>query len=719
MPFSSESGKAAIKRLMQRIKPQTGLDIGCGSGTYPKLFPETMWHGVEAWEPYFKKYDLGSLYSELWLSDVREWEPTRNYDVAIAGDVLEHMDKEDAIELLKRLQSRATYVIISIPIGHYPQGEYEGNPYERHVKDDWSDAEVREAFGEPLFGQVDNEIGVYLYGDAKELSSTSGVYCITHKDSGKQYVGKSANMYGRWGQHRRDSVSNRYKTEFYNALRAHGLDAFLWQVLEFCDKDQLDSREVHWISALNTFGGDGYNHTLGGDGLTAGSRHSEHANAEKSKRQKGKSHSPEHNAAVSKALSGQKRPEHVMKKLLDGAVRYRKGRPLDEKHKRKLSSSQKGRRNLPEAYTKGWETRRANINRKKLKIVISAISKNEAMFVERFCNSARDADGIYIADTGSADKTIAIAKASGAIVSEICITPWRFDDARNAAIALLPRDADVVVSLDLDEELQPGWREEIERVWVDGTTRLRYGFDWGAGLVFKYEKIFSRHGYRFLHPCHEYPTPYLINEQYADTDMLLVIHKPDNTKSRGQYLPLLEMSVKEDPIDPRNAFYYARELSFHGHWHRAIEECNRYLALPGANWPNERCYAYRVISRCYDALGDWEAAVKAARQGVIEAPYTREPWCEITKLTYQRHQWAECYGAAMSALAIEQREWVYTVDPAVWGAMPHDYASIAAYHLGMFPESLKHVKLAIELDPADERFKSNLTLIEEALGQVG
>ena len=26
MPFSSESGKAAIKQLMQRIKPQTGLD---------------------------------------------------------------------------------------------------------------------------------------------------------------------------------------------------------------------------------------------------------------------------------------------------------------------------------------------------------------------------------------------------------------------------------------------------------------------------------------------------------------------------------------------------------------------------------------------------------------------------------------------------------------------------------------------------------------------
>ena len=245
-----------------------------------------------------------------------------------------------------------------------------------------------------------------------------------------------------------------------------------------------------------------------------------------------------------------------------------------------------------------------------MKICVYAISKNEEMFVERFCNSAKDADLILIADTGSTDRTIDLAEQCGAQVPSICITPWRFDDARNAALALIPKDIDICVSLDLDEELQPGWREEIERVWVNGTTRLRYGFDWGAGIVFKYEKIHARHGYRFLHPCHEYPIPYMIEEQYADTDMLMVIHKPDPTKSRGQYLPLLEMSVQEDPIDPRNAFYYARELSFHSKWQEAITECERYLALPGANWPNERCYAYRVISRCYDALGDWTMQLK-------------------------------------------------------------------------------------------------------------
>ena len=346
-----------------------------------------------------------------------------------------------------------------------------------------------------------------------------------------------------------------------------------------------------------------------------------------------------------------------------------------------------------------------------MKIAVYAISKNEEKFVKRFCESAKDADLILIADTGSTDNTAYIAEKHGANVESICITPWRFDDARNAALALVPRDIDVCVSLDLDEELQPGWREEIERVWKQDTTRLRYKFDWGAGIAFYYEKIHARHGYRWVHPCHEYPVPYLIEERYAQSDMLMVVHKPDNTKSRGQYLHLLEMSVKEDHNDPRNAFYYARELSFHGQWAAAIRECERYLALPGANWPNERCYAYRVMSRSYSELGDWANAIRCARLGVIEAPNTREPWCEIAKLTYRAGQWAECYGAAMSALSITNRELVYTVDPEVWGSMPHDYASIAAWNLGIKDKAIEQAQLALQFSPNDVRLANNLRLM--------
>ena len=85
-----------------------------------------------------------------------------------------------------------------------------------------------------------------------------------------------------------------------------------------------------------------------------------------------------------------------------------------------------------------------------MKIAVYAISKNEEKHVKRFCESAKEADLILIADTGSTDNTVVEARACGAQVYEVNIMPWRFDKARDAAVALLPRDMYVCISGDLD-----------------------------------------------------------------------------------------------------------------------------------------------------------------------------------------------------------------------------------------------------------------------------
>jgi glycosyltransferase involved in cell wall biosynthesis len=349
-----------------------------------------------------------------------------------------------------------------------------------------------------------------------------------------------------------------------------------------------------------------------------------------------------------------------------------------------------------------------------MKICVYAISKNEEQFVERFMASAVDADLVLIADTGSTDGMAEKARSFGAVVHNICITPWRFDHARNSALSLIPRDVDVCISLDLDELMEPGWREEIERVWELGkTTRLRYMFDWGCGIRFKYEKIHARHGYHWHHPCHEYPVPDgRIEEVWADTNLLLVSHHPDPTKSRGQYLDLLELSVKEDPHCPRNAFYYARELTFHARWDDAIAALHSYLKLPRATWQNERCYAMRLLGKCYNELGQNVEAEKWYYTASGEAPNTREPWCELAMIMYRQSRWAECFAASTRALQIVDKELVYTCDPAVWGAWPHDLASISAWHLGMKDVALEQAALAVKCDPDDLRLKGNLEYIQ-------
>jgi tetratricopeptide (TPR) repeat protein len=274
---------------------------------------------------------------------------------------------------------------------------------------------------------------------------------------------------------------------------------------------------------------------------------------------------------------------------------------------------------------------------------------------------------------------------------------------------LIPGDFDVCISLDLDEVLEPGWREEIERVWKPETTRLRYKFDWGSGISFYYEKIHHRTGYHWHHPVHEYPRPdNRTQEVYAHTDMLLVSHHPDNSKSRGQYMPLLELAIAEDPRCPRNAFYHARELTFYSRWKEAIEYLHKYLAMPEATWQNERAYAYRLLGKSYTELGNWTDALKMYRLAVAEAPGTREPWVELASLAYRLHNWTECYASAKSALNIKDKALVYTMDPTVWTERPYDLASIAAWNLGLKDEAIELVKKAIEFAPHDERLQNNL-----------
>jgi glycosyltransferase involved in cell wall biosynthesis len=347
---------------------------------------------------------------------------------------------------------------------------------------------------------------------------------------------------------------------------------------------------------------------------------------------------------------------------------------------------------------------------KKLKIAVYTITKNEEQFIKRWADSARDADMMLIADTGSTDDTVKIAKENGVTVYEICVTPWRFDHARNASLMLIPKDYDVCICLDADEVMEPGWREEIERVWVPGeTTHLRYKFDWSLGIVFYSEKIHARHGYYWHHPCHEHIRADLrITEVWAHTDFLLITHHPDPTKSRGHYMETLELSVKEDPHCPRNAFYYARELYFYNRYEEAIQALNRYLKMPEAIWINDRCYAMRVMGQCYVALGDQIAAEAWYHKAAAEAPHTREPWVALAKLYYEQHKWAESYGAAMRALSIKNKELVYTTEAASWGPFPHDYAAIAAYRLGMTEVAIEQGRLACELDPDDKRLQENL-----------
>ena len=98
-----------------------------------------------------------------------------------------------------------------------------------------------------------------------------GIYCITNILNGKNYIGQSIDIESRWRNHCKNHTnpnSSSYKTYFYQALRKYGIENFSFRVVEECLEEELDEKEVKWISILHSNDrGRGYNTTIGGDGV--------------------------------------------------------------------------------------------------------------------------------------------------------------------------------------------------------------------------------------------------------------------------------------------------------------------------------------------------------------------------------------------------------------------------------------------------------------------
>lgn len=347
-----------------------------------------------------------------------------------------------------------------------------------------------------------------------------------------------------------------------------------------------------------------------------------------------------------------------------------------------------------------------------MKAAIYTIALNERQFIERWYESAKEADYLLIADTGSTDGTVQRARELGINVVEITVAPWRFDDARNAALAALPKDIDMCVSLDMDEIITPGWKNILAEAWERGVNRPRYKHIWSfnadgtPGLEFSYDHIHGRKGFRWRHPVHECIYNYGDVEQKQEwLDGIETHHHPDPTKSRSQYLPLLGMSVKEDPHNDRNAFYYGRELYFYGRYTEAAQELKRHLELPTATWAPERAASMRFIGK---SLPD--EAEKWFRKAANQAPGRREPLIDLVKLYYGAQEWEKSLQAAEEALVITEKPLEYLCEAESWGFAPWDYAAIAAYNVGQFDKASEYADQAYALNPSDDRLKTNAAL---------
>jgi len=136
MPLSIYTGLEDALACILGLRPQAILDAGIGFGLWGHLLRQYLdiWAGRETREQWACRIDgielvearvqphSRWLYTDVIIGDIREVVPRRakdiSYDVILYGDVLEHLDKTEALRLLDVSVNLATIaVVVRIPMG--------------------------------------------------------------------------------------------------------------------------------------------------------------------------------------------------------------------------------------------------------------------------------------------------------------------------------------------------------------------------------------------------------------------------------------------------------------------------------------------------------------------------------------------------------------------------------------------------------------------------
>lgn len=178
-----------------------------------------------------------------------------------------------------------------------------------------------------------------------------GIYKITNP-SGKMYIGRSVNVEKRW----RDYLKLRCKEQalIYNSLTKYGVENHTFEIIELCDEDALNDREIYYITLFDTL-----NKNIGLN-LREGGGHGKFSEESKKKMgswQRGRKFTEEHKAKVrmSKERNNSLRPflnKHHTQEAKDKISKAHAGKILSEETKLKIRLVNIGKKQSPETIAK-------------------------------------------------------------------------------------------------------------------------------------------------------------------------------------------------------------------------------------------------------------------------------------------------------------------------------------------------------------------------------
>jgi len=294
-------------------------------------------------------------------------------------------------------------------------------------------------------------------------------------------------------------------------------------------------------------------------------------------------------------------------------------------------------------------------------ISLCMIVKNEEMNLARCLDSVADlVEEIIIVDTGSKDRTVEIASH---YTTKVYSHPWKddFSDARNYSFSKAAMD--YCMWMDADDILEEGEKDKFLKLKQSLTpdidmVMMKYhtAFDEAGKPSFSYfrERWIRNCGlYRWIGAVHEVIPP-KGRILYSD---LGICHKKTGPGSPDRNLKIYQKLLAEGKqLEPRQQYYYGRELYYHEEYKEAVCVFEQFL-LSEEGWIENKIEACAICARCYEKLGEEQAALLTLLRSMSFDLPRAELCCEIGKYFLEHESFYHAIYWYETALKIPKNEY--------------------------------------------------------------
>lgn len=290
-------------------------------------------------------------------------------------------------------------------------------------------------------------------------------------------------------------------------------------------------------------------------------------------------------------------------------------------------------------------------------ISLCMIVKNEEKVLSRCLDSiANLVDEIIIVDTGSVDQTKEIAAN---YTSKIYSYPWidDFSAARNYSFS--KASMDYCMWMDADDILKDTEKEKFlqlkQSLEIDtNIVMMKYNtsFDEAGVPAFSYFRerwIKNIPINRWIGEVHEVITP---NGKVIYSD-IAISHKKESISDPDRNLKIYQKMLEKGKIlDPRQQYYYGRELYYHQLYEDAVSVFEKFLQS-SEGWFENKIEACSICAKCYYQLKQDDIALLTLLRSLSFDVPRAELCCDIGKHFFDRGNYTNAiywYQTALNAV---------------------------------------------------------------------